>query len=96
MYRSSRVTLRTGGKMRAKSISDPHGSTGNLRTDKLDRLVTIDELSTQIRTPKDTIYGWCHRRIIPYYKLGKRSLFDPVEVLEWLEARRVDPVGGVR
>jgi excisionase family DNA binding protein len=73
----------------------PH-TVGDLPTSKLDRLVTIDELSTQIRTPISTIYTWCHHRQIPYYRIGRRSLFDPVEVLEWLEARRVDPVGGVR
>jgi excisionase family DNA binding protein len=70
--------------------------TGNLPSSKLDRLVTIDELSSLLRTAKPTIYTWCHHRSIPYYQLGRRSLFDPVEVMEWLEAKRVDPVRGAR
>lgn len=70
--------------------------TGNIPTSKLDRLVTIDELSSLLKTSKATIYHWCHRQIIPYYRMGRLSLFDPVEVEAWLETKRISPAGGDR
>ena len=70
--------------------------TGHLSTDRLQRLITVDELAEHLRMSKSALYAWCHRRTIPFYRLGKRSLFDPVEVLEWLETKRVNPVGGAK
>jgi excisionase family DNA binding protein len=66
--------------------------TGTLSRERLEALVTVDELSSLLKTSKPTIYTWCHHRSIPYYQLGRRSLFDPVEVIAWLEAKRVEPV----
>lgn len=74
-------------------------TTGSLSRERLEALVTIDELAELLHVSKFTIYGWCTHRTIPFYKLGStqgRSLFDPDEVVEWLQAWRVEPVGGAR
>jgi len=74
-------------------------TTGSLSRERLEALVTIDELAGLLHVSKYTVYGWCTHRTIPFYKAGGskgRSLFDPVEVLEWLESKRVEPVGGAR
>ena len=67
--------------------------TSNLPRTKLDRLIGIEELANRLSVAKSTIYSWCHHQTMPYYRLGRRSLFDPVEVLQLLEDRKVDPFG---
>lgn len=69
---------------------------GNLSTERLDRLIRVEELAKRLHVKKNTVYSWCFHREIPYYSLGRLSLFDPVEVLEWLDRKRVEPVGGRR
>ena len=36
-----------------------------------------------------TVYEWCALRQIPRVKVGRRTMFDPVEIERWLEQRRV-------
>lgn len=70
--------------------------TGAMSQERLERLVTVDQLSDLLHVQKSTIYSWCTYQRIPFYRLGRRSLFDPVEISEWLDARRVEPIGGAR
>lgn len=39
-----------------------------------------------------TIYTWVSQRKIPYVKVGKRVMFDPVEIRHWIEEHKVRPV----
>lgn len=66
---------------------------GTLSSNRLDRLITIDELASRLHVKKETLYQWCHRQTVPFFRLGRRTLFDPVEVDAWLELKRVDPRG---
>jgi excisionase family DNA binding protein len=61
--------------------------------------MTVEELMALLRVKKATIYGWVHRRQIPFFKIGPKELahggdrerdsrplrFDYVEILEWLQ-----------
>jgi len=67
---------------------------GNFTPDQLENLLTVDQLAERLHVRKATVYGWCHRGQIPFYRLGRLSLFDPHDVAEWLSAKRVEAVGG--
>jgi excisionase family DNA binding protein len=49
-------------------------------------LIDIDELSTQLKVAKGTLYNWVYLRRIPFVKLGRALRFDPVEIARVLEA----------
>jgi excisionase family DNA binding protein len=56
-------------------------------------LLTIDELSLRLRVSKSYIYKRTMAREIPYYRIGKRALFDPAEVDAWFrETTRRDVI----
>lgn len=42
-------------------------------------------------TPKG-IYSLVHRREIPYRKLGRKVLFDPMELRAWVDRNKVEPL----
>ena len=77
-----------------ESITTTSRETGNLPTSKLDRLIGVPELAERLGISPYTIYRWCHHQTIPYFRLGRKSLFDPVEVEAWLEQKKIEPVGG--
>jgi excisionase family DNA binding protein len=61
------------------------------------QLMTAEELAAWLQVEIETIYGWTHRRQIPFHKIGPKHLasgnkrdrdsrplrFDYYEVLEW-------------
>jgi len=46
-------------------------------------------LSEVLGIPIKTIADWVYRRKIPYHKLGKHIRFDPVDIEQWLQKRRI-------
>jgi hypothetical protein len=48
-------------------------------------LIDIDELSTQLKIAKGTLYNWVYLRRILFVKLGRALRFDPVEIARVLE-----------
>ena len=55
------------------------------------RLLTAGEVSDLLRIPKSTVYELTRTRRIPYLKVGRRTLFDPRVLAEWIASRNVDP-----
>ncbi|MBC8032288.1 MAG: helix-turn-helix domain-containing protein [Pyrinomonadaceae bacterium] len=63
------------------------------------KLMTLEQLVEWLQVQKATVYGWVHRRQIPFIKVGPKELmhggarerdsrplrFDYHEILEWLE-----------
>lgn len=45
-------------------------------------LLDISEMSDKLRVSKSTVYGWVHRKEIPYIKVGKHLRFDYKEVID--------------
>lgn len=35
-----------------------------------------------------TLYGYCHRREIPYHKLGNRLRFFRCDILDWIKSKK--------
>jgi excisionase family DNA binding protein len=56
----------------------------------LDRLLTARELAELLGFAAGTIVDWAERGEVPCFKLGGRLRFRESEVVEWLEARRLD------
>lgn len=39
-------------------------------------------------TKKSTVYKWVHENRIPYYKIGRRVMFNADEINDWIESRK--------
>jgi excisionase family DNA binding protein len=49
-------------------------------------ILTIDELSRELKIPKKTIYKWVREGKIPCRKLGKHLRFIESEIDQWLQS----------
>jgi excisionase family DNA binding protein len=60
--------------------------------------LTLPELSEYLpnKPSEQTIYGWVHRREIPFHKIGRRLAFKKVEIDGWIALKRrktIDEIG---
>lgn len=55
------------------------------------RLLTADEVSEILRVPRSTVYELARARRIPFLKVGRRTLFDPELLREWIARQTVPP-----
>jgi excisionase family DNA binding protein len=58
--------------------------------DASDALLTKKELAPKLRISRRSVDNWVRNRKIPYYKLGKSIRFRWADVLEKLNAYRVN------
>lgn len=57
----------------------------------MEKLLGIKELANCLGISVHTAYCWVHQKKIPYVKLGRRVLFDPVQVKRWIDEKVVKP-----
>ncbi len=57
------------------------------------RLLTAAEVSEILRVPRSTVYELARARRIPFLKVGRRTLFDPELLREWIARQNVPPRG---
>jgi excisionase family DNA binding protein len=55
------------------------------------RLLTATEVSEILRVPRSTVYELTRTRRIPFLKVGRRTLFDPDRLTQWIAAQNVPP-----
>lgn len=55
------------------------------------RLLTAAEVSEILRVPRSTVYELARGRRIPFLKVGRRTLFDPELLREWIARQNVPP-----
>jgi excisionase family DNA binding protein len=55
------------------------------------RLMTAAEVSEVLRVPRSTVYELARTRRIPFLKVGRRTLFDPELLREWIASQTVPP-----
>ena len=55
------------------------------------RLLTAAEVSEILRVPRSTVYELARSRRIPFPKVGRRTLFDPQLITEWISTQNVPP-----
>ncbi len=61
------------------------------RKTKMDKLLTIDELTVVLTVKKSTIYQWVHLGLIPHIKVGRLLRFKEADIEKWLASREVKP-----
>lgn len=61
----------------------------------MEKLIGIRELAELTTLSVSSIYKRTSAGSIPFYKVGKRVLFKPSEIDQWLADRSI-PVGGLR
>jgi predicted DNA-binding transcriptional regulator AlpA len=52
----------------------------------------IEDVSKLIGKTVPTIYGYCQRNEIPYYKNGNRLIFWKSEIIQWLKQGKVKTI----
>jgi excisionase family DNA binding protein len=55
------------------------------------RLMTAAEVSEVLRVPRSTVYELTRTCRIPFLKVGRRTLFDPQVLREWIASQTVQP-----
>ena len=55
------------------------------------RLLTAAEVSEILRVPRSTVYELARNRRIPFVKVGRRTLFDPDLLTQWIAQQNVPP-----
>ncbi len=53
------------------------------------RLLTAAEVSELLRIPRSTVYEMTRTRRLPHLKVGRRTLFDPRVLDEWIASQNV-------
>jgi len=56
-----------------------------MKTKRIPRLMSVDELADYLGLQKQTIYNWLHTRRISGIKIGKVWRFDRKYIDEWLK-----------
>jgi hypothetical protein len=51
-------------------------------------LIRPDELAAGMKVSQGTVYAWVGRGLIPYLQIEKCIRFDPVDIADWLKAKR--------
>lgn len=54
------------------------------------KFLTFTEAADLLRISKPTVERLVAEKRIPSYKIGKRRLFDPEELVEWVKSHRND------
>jgi excisionase family DNA binding protein len=57
----------------------------------MEKLLTIEELSSLLGVEVSTLYIWTHRKVIPFIKLGKFIRFNESAIQTWLQERTIQP-----
>jgi excisionase family DNA binding protein len=53
-----------------------------------EKLLSIEEAAAFLNLSKPTLYGYVHRKQIPFLKKSKRLYFVESELLEWIKSSR--------
>ena len=55
-------------------------------------LLSVEEAAQRLGVARQTIYNWMSTRQGPkYIAIGRRRMFDPDDLQEFIDQRRIDP-----
>ena len=67
---------------------------GQIFDNKIQELLTLDDLSKLLKVPKKTIYGWIHRRKIIPFRLGPKLIrFERSYIDRWISSQKGESDG---
>jgi len=55
----------------------------------MEQLLTVEQAAELLNISKWTLAVWKCQRRIPFVKLGKRTLFDPVDLRQFVDSCKV-------
>ena len=58
-------------------------------SDRIPQLLSIEELAARLGITVRHVRRLVAEKRVPYYKVGRLVRFDPAEIAQWLESRRV-------
>jgi excisionase family DNA binding protein len=58
------------------------------------KLITVKELSEIISIKQSTLYQWAELKQIPSVKLNGAVRFDLDDIMQWIQACKVEPQSG--
>jgi excisionase family DNA binding protein len=53
------------------------------------KLISAEDLAKDLSVSPKTLYSWAKQRKIPYVRLEGRVLFDPQEIEDWVQDRKI-------
>ncbi len=56
----------------------------------MEKLLNVNQLADILGLKKITVYEWVRSNRIPFIKLGKRVLFHPSDIADFIKANRVE------
>jgi excisionase family DNA binding protein len=56
----------------------------------MEKLLSVNQLASILGLKKPTIYEWVRDNKIPFVKLGKRVLFKPSDITDFIKSNRVE------
>jgi len=56
----------------------------------MEKLLSVNQLADILGLKKITIYEWVRSNRIPFVKLGKRVLFQPSDIADYIKSKRVE------
>ena len=54
-----------------------------------ERPITVEELCGLLSINNETVYDWIKAKRLPAYRVGKFWRFEPQELIEWWQKRKV-------
>ena len=58
-------------------------------------VLNIEEVAERLGVTRQTIYTWTRKRIIPYYKVGKKICFNKDDIMEYLKNYRAKSINEI-
>ena len=71
-----------------EALSEQAISSIQKKTFQSHEYLPIEDATVYLNLPKNTLYGYCHNNVIPFYKRGKRSYFLKSDLDNWLASGR--------
>lgn len=59
----------------------------------MDHALTVKELASLLTLGKTALYDLVRRGAIPHFRVGYMVRFDPNEIANWIQGRRLPPIG---
>jgi len=59
-------------------------------TETARQLLSVVEVAAHLGVSRFTVRSWLRQARIPYVRLGRRVLLEPIEVQRFIEANRVE------
>jgi excisionase family DNA binding protein len=57
----------------------------------MEKLLSVTDAAQRLGISRHTLNGWVSKRKVPFIKLGRRTLFNPVDLERIIKANTVKP-----